>query len=177
MNRHAVILGLALAALATGCTLGSAAENTNSAEGEYRSWRSLAHDAYTCHLTGGAMSVTATVDRQVSERISDPSKKLLSQSVSFSAPLFSRMERELGHYGCARFGSTWDLSSRADVTDRELPALSFDVDEDTQWANCEYNAHQAARVTDEGGSISAEFTMTGPSGRSVSLSGSCTKSK
>jgi hypothetical protein len=177
MNKPLSIVALfALFAFGSGCSASpdeSASDTTSSA---YSSFRSLGTDTSTCTVTDGHHTTTATLTRSLAERIAQPHDRILLQSLRLGEPVFSAAETSLGSYGCAHERNDgWEVSERTEAfAGHTLEApVDFHVTKDQQWSNCEYDAHEAASVTEGDDGFRMAFELRRDSGSSVRFTGTC----
>ena len=180
MNKPLTFVAIfAFVAFGSGCAAPSDESDVDTASSAYRSFRSLGTDTYTCTMTDGRRTTTATLTRSLSERIARPNERIFVQSLHLGEPVFTAAERSLGSYGCAHEKNEgWEVSDRTEsFAGRALdPHVDFGVTKDEQWSNCDYNAHESASVTEDDDGLHATFELgRDDNGRSIRFTGTCEK--
>jgi hypothetical protein len=181
MNKSLTIFAafFALVAFASGCAASTDESDVATESSAYRSFRPLGSDTYTCTMTDGRHTTTATLTRSLSERIAQPNDRIFSQSLQLGEPVFTAAVKSLGAYGCwHRANDGWEVSDRTEkFPGRALdPRVDFRVSQDEQWSNCDYNAHESASVTEEDDGLHATFELRRDDNRrSIRFTGTCEK--
>lgn len=168
------------AAAAVGCaapTDDPPSSDVASESQEYRSFKTLDSDAYTCTISNGTTKTSAVFTRTLFERLFNGERTIV-QNVQLAEPVFTAAKRSLGSYGCAHGANEgWGVSTREEkVHAATLEAsISVDVNHDTQWSNCDYNATETLSVSGSGRDLRIAFSLASGTSHKVSFAGTCTK--
>lgn len=91
------LTALAALSLAACATPADTSDGDDAVASEYRTYNRLASEVYDCTISDGLRTTaTATVQRSLSQRISDPSDRVFVQSVSLGEPVFAAAKASLG---------------------------------------------------------------------------------